>query len=489
MPVTLRLAGPSADELASLCIHVEEAFRTVADIDLDVRVQTGTSYRVEIAAGRTAPALPAGGPPIASAEGYTLDIRTDGLVGTSHSLAGLRHACLTAAQLAVRCGRHVRFPAGRITDWPRYRWRGFMIDAGRAPCSPARIEWAIRIAALHKLNLLIFREGDDELNAVGYRHLPLGRENPAALAMHQVQSLVAYAAARGVTFVPEVESLGHAGARALHFPALIEGGIRTDYPGVGAHTRKRNWLAADPRTYEVLERIYEEWLALRISPFLHLGLDEVRLPPAEQARHMRGLLPLVGRVASRHGITIRPIVWGDAPPTPKRWRQRVVRCLWDYAQHDAEFGRVGLRNRHLLRQGLRDLFRPDSNECVFMAGGSGSGHAALSKSPDADAIRNLGDWARFGNGHRNVEGLIAVQWGGNQLERWLPDFMAAAEFGWRPPRSGWQPQRTLTRIRRILATYASPADPPTDRVDAPAWDGIWLDGTRWASDIVSNSSP
>lgn len=119
---------------------------------------------------------------------------------------------------------------------------------------------------------------------------------------------------------------------------------------------------------------------------------------------------------------------GDAPETPAPFKSKVIRCLWEYAD-GLEVG----ESLHLFRQGIRALSEPGCTERVFMAGGSTSRHTPLSKSSRLDAYRNLADWSRWGADRPNFTGLLAVQWGGNMLDEWLPDFLAAAEFGWTPP--------------------------------------------------------
>jgi len=365
---------------------------------------------------------------------------------------------------------------------PRYPWRGYMIDSGRSPNSLAQMKRIVRVCSALGLNFCVFREGDDELCAVRYRTNRLGSQDPYALTMDQVEEFVDYADSYGITVVPEIESLGHSTAKGRYYPELVSGGFEHHYEGIGVHVRKSHLAPADPRSYELLESIYDEWFAIIRGPFVHLGLDEVRLPAEEQARHLEGLLELVDQVAARHGKQITPIVWADAPKTPEKRRDRVIRCLWAYG--DDKMG-VGYQNEHLLKQGLRQLSEPGCTERVFMAAGSGSGHTPYSKTDYERAFLNLAQWSIWGKDRPNFEGLLAVQWSGNMLDDWLPDFACAAEYAWAPPERIPDFDTQMARIRSRLDSIKDAADPSPDEVDPHAWDGIWLKDGRWYQDIVT----
>ena len=201
----------------------------------------------------------------------------------------------------------------------------------------------VRICSAFKLNFVVFREGDDELAAVRYKTNNLGRENPYALSMEEVKEFVSYCEPFGIAVVPEIESLGHSAAKEFAYPGLAIGGRKTQYPGIGYHIRKAHLNPDDPRTLALLESIYGEWIPLLNCPFVHLGLDEVRLPMETQAQHMSQLLPLVERVAQRSGRKITPLVWADAPPTPDAYRSSVIRVPWSYDGQEE----VSLNNKHL----------------------------------------------------------------------------------------------------------------------------------------------
>jgi hypothetical protein len=418
----------------------------------------------------------------AAPERYRLDVGSEGSCAVAQTRQGLLWAAMTFRQLLEKRDRRLAVIGVRIDDWPRYRWRGFMIDSGRSPNSMPQIKRIVRVCSAFKLNCLVFREGDDELCAVRYRTNKLGRENPYAFTMDQVKELVDYCEQYGIAVIPEIESLGHSTAKGFAYPELVQGGFEQKYEGVGVHIRKANLNPENPRSLELLESIYDEWIPLLRSPFMHLGLDEVRLPKEVQARHMEKLLPLVERVAKRHGRTVTPLVWADAPPTPEGYRDRVVRVPWEYGDGQQP---VGLDNKHLMNQRIGDLCAAGCQEQVFMAGGSGSKHTPYAKTDYESAFSNLATWAMLGNSRPNFIGLIAVQWHGNMLDLWLPDFLTAADVAWNPPSAIPEFAAQMDRTKANLARIRDAARPEKEEVDRPAWDGIWLKGQKWDRNVVT----
>lgn len=417
-------------------------------------------------------------------EGYLLDVDSGGVTIRAGTARGLLWGAMTLRQLIVLRGDGLVVRGIRIMDKPRYTLRGFQIDSGRAPNSLPKLKRIIRICSAFKLNFLLFREGDDEMNAVRYKSNKLGSSNPFALSMEELNELAGYAQNHGITLIPEVESLGHSTAKGMHYPELVSGGFKEIYQGIGSHIRKSHLAPCNSQTFDLLNTIYSEWFSVLQQPLIHLGLDEVRLPRELQAQHLKLLLPLVCQCAARHGVQASPIVWADAPATPDEYQDRVLRCLWEYG----DGGAIDLVNEHLKKQGIEALSAPGCKERVLMAGGSGSGHKPYSKCAYHKAFINLAAWAQWGERRHNFIGLFAVQWSGNMTDDWLPDFLAAADVGWKPPERIPEPEALHARIHQHLARLSDADHPGPHEVDRPAWDGIWLKGDQWDEEIPTTES-
>lgn len=417
-----------------------------------------------------------------SSEGYYLKIASNGVLLIARTSHGLLWGAMTLRQMIAEQNGRISICGGEILDYPHYPWRGFQIDSGRAPNSIPKLKRIIRICSAFKLNFMLFREGDDEMDAVKYNSNMLGHSNPFAFSLTELADLSSYASEYGVTLIPEVESLGHSAAKGLQYPELIGGGIEEHYEGIGTHTRKAHLLPCDQRTMELLESIYDDLFSALQQPFIHIGMDEIGVPMSTQAEHMSMVLSLLMKLGERHSMRIAPMIWSDAPATPDEYKHLVIRCLWRYAND----GEVSLNDRHLRKQWIRELSAPDSHEQVFMAGGSASKHTPYSKSEYRDAYYNLVSWAQFGKSRKNFTGLFAVQWSGNMTDEWLFDFLAAAGLGWNPPDIVPEFESSERIIQHNLNRLKDAATPDPEEVDPPAWDGIWLQENNWKEGILKD---
>ncbi|HXO15864.1 MAG TPA: family 20 glycosylhydrolase, partial [Steroidobacteraceae bacterium] len=192
---------------------------------------------------RLEPSLAGAGP-----ESYQIVVSPQRIVVSAGDRRGLFYGAVTLWQLCSASAPvhgSVRLPALRIADAPRFRWRGLMLDSARHLQSPAFIMRYIDWMALHKLNVLGWHLTDDQgwrleirkyprLTGVGAWRVPAGRAaardiDPATgrarlyggfYTQEDVRRIVAHAAARNVTIVPEIDMPGHASAAIVAYPQL-----------------------------------------------------------------------------------------------------------------------------------------------------------------------------------------------------------------------------------------------------------------------------
>jgi hexosaminidase len=253
---------------------------------------------------------------VASDEGYELRVAPGGITVSARDPRGLLYGAVTLWQLLTADGSRsssIRLTATEIRDAPRFAWRGLMLDSARHYQSPEFIERFLDTMALHKLNTLQWHLTDDQawrleirkyprLAAVGGWRVPAGAAPRANIdprkgtprtiggvyTQDEVRHLVAYAAQRGITIVPEIEMPGHASAAIVAYPALAS----TDDPPREVPSDwgvYRNLYNVDESTFAFLEDVLEEVLALFPSRYIHVGGDEAvkdqwRSSPRVQAR-------------------------------------------------------------------------------------------------------------------------------------------------------------------------------------------------------------
>ena len=231
------------------------------------------------------------------AEGYRLEATTEHVTITAASIAGLNHGVSTLVQVAHKDSGRVVVPAMTIVDAPRFAWRGVMIDSARHFQSPEYLRKFIDWMALHKLNVLHWHLTDDQgwrLQVPGYPKLmsaawrvPAGagatdidsrtqrpRVEGGFYRREDVRMLVAHAATRGITIVPEIDMPGHASAAMAAYPwlAAIADPPRQVPADWGIYP---NVYSLDESTFKFVEDVLREVMLLFPSRYIHVGGDEV----------------------------------------------------------------------------------------------------------------------------------------------------------------------------------------------------------------------
>ncbi|MEA2718465.1 MAG: hexosaminidase [Candidatus Eremiobacteraeota bacterium] len=195
-------------------------------------------------------------------EGYVLRVRADGITAGANTARGLFYALQTLEQISVRSGKRLRSRAVTVVDWPAYRWRGIHLDTARHFFAPDVIERYIDVGARYKLNTFHWHLTDDQawrLRSDRYPALAGG----SGYSRADVDRIVAYAARRYVTVVPEIDLPGHARA-VLHAYPHLSCGYQTLCPTAAGFAFARD--------------VWSEAMSAFPSPFLHAGGDEVPYP-------------------------------------------------------------------------------------------------------------------------------------------------------------------------------------------------------------------
>ncbi|MFD7096183.1 beta-N-acetylhexosaminidase [Streptomyces xanthophaeus] len=304
-------------------------------------------------------------------EGYGLTVSPHSVLLRAADPTGLLRGVQTLRQLLPPealgpAGAAVRrerwdLPCAEITDIPRHRWRGLMIDVARHFHDTATLRRHVDLMALHKLNVLHLHLTDDQgwrmpitayprLTTVGaHRSQSMtgpdgatgsdGRPHGGAYTRTELADLVAYAAQRGVRVVPEVGMPGHVRAALAAYPHLGNHPERT----LDVWTR---WgvcetvLGVHDEVLDFLRAVLHEVMDVFPSPYVHLGGDECPTTEWEQSPRARARATAEGlpAPAALHGWLLgqagahllehgrRPVGWAESrvllPPgfTVMSWR-------------------------------------------------------------------------------------------------------------------------------------------------------------------------
>jgi hexosaminidase len=276
------------------------------------------SVRVELvtAAGFGALAAPLGVSPSgarAADERYSLTVAAGQVALRAPEPVGVARGLTTLLQLAAatRAGSNgdVSVPCGRITDAPRYAWRGLSLDLARTFVTPDEVRRVIDLLALYKLNVLHLHLTDDQSWRLPSGRPPLGHDPDAAFyTAGDLGALVAYAADRFVTVVPEVDMPGHVSALVGMRPELNSGRNEVEVEFLPGYRRLAMWLDPElPATFPLVEEVLTGVAGIFPSPYLHIGGDEPWGMPhglyVSYVRRVRDLVRSMGK---------RPLGWQES---------------------------------------------------------------------------------------------------------------------------------------------------------------------------------
>ena len=218
-----------------------------------------------------------------AAEEYILDSsgdRGDTLFVAGGSEAGVFWASQTLTQIKAQCSD--RIPGLVVKDKPEFSYRGAHLDCCRHFFPVADVKRYIDILALHKINVFHWHLTDDQGWRAEIRRYPnltatgayRGKDRYGDFyTQEQMREIVAYAAARHITIIPEIEMPGHALAALASYPTLGckgEGYEVTGKWGVFEDV----FCVGKEETFEFLENVLTEICEIFPSEFIHIGGDE-----------------------------------------------------------------------------------------------------------------------------------------------------------------------------------------------------------------------
>jgi hexosaminidase len=256
-------------------------------------------------------------------EGYRLTVTPTRVSIRAFRPAGAFYAVETLRQLlppdifraALVAGMSWTVPGVVIEDMPRFRWRGAHLDVSRSFMPKEFVKKYVDLLALHKLNRFHWHLTDDQGWRIEIKKYPLltsvgaWRRNSLVGVQHNyadttqwvydniphggfytqddVREVVAYAHARFITVVPEIEMPGHAQAAIAAYPWL--GNTAQQLDVLGHWGVDQNILNPSDSAIHFMQDVLTEVLALFPSHWIHTGGDEAPKPqwqasPVAQAR-------------------------------------------------------------------------------------------------------------------------------------------------------------------------------------------------------------
>jgi hexosaminidase len=256
---------------------------------------------------------------IAGSEAYRLRAAGKEVLIEASDPRGLFYGAQTLRQLVTDSSGSRAIPAVDISDAPRFRWRGLLIDLGRHFFGKQTLFKIIDEMAAYKLNVLKLHLTDYEgwrLEIPAYPKLTevgsLVDGKALYLTTADAQEIVQYAADRHIIVVPEIEMPGHASAAARSYPEFF-------------NKRGDTFNPANPKTYDFVRGVLTEVAALFPAPYLDFAGDEVGddawngMADVDRLKAERGLKTskdvqayFTGKVVGIiESLGKRPVAWDD----------------------------------------------------------------------------------------------------------------------------------------------------------------------------------
>jgi hexosaminidase len=209
-------------------------------------------------------------------ESYQLNISANKIELTAAQLMGMQRGLETLLQL-MGTGQRIQLPLVFINDHPRFKWRGLLLDTSRHFFSVATIKRQIDAMASAKYNIFHWHLTDDQgwrLESKKYPKLHKLASDSEYYTRRQIREVVAYARARGIQVLPEIDMPGHASAIAVAYPELMSapGPYAMEYRW-GVHKPTLN--PANENVYKFADAIIAEVAELFPFEYVHIGGDEV----------------------------------------------------------------------------------------------------------------------------------------------------------------------------------------------------------------------
>lgn len=224
-------------------------------------------------------------------EKYAIEIGETGIRLTAGSEQGMRWALTTLFQLIAEAVKKSdgKLEGCRFEDYPKYSYRGLMLDVSRHFFDAAEVKKIIEEISINKLNVLHWHLSDDQGWRIESKVHPKLNSGGPFYTQEEIRDIVNFAAARGVEIVPEIDMPGHSRAMIASYPELSCFNEKIDLYENGGIS-KVIMCAGKESTYEWIYQLLDEIVYLFQSSRIHLGGDEVPKDKWKECPHCNRVL-------------------------------------------------------------------------------------------------------------------------------------------------------------------------------------------------------
>ncbi len=262
---------------------------------------------------------------IENTEGYYLKVNYDEIIisgktpaGVFYGIQSLRQLMPVAIETVEEQVKELSIPGVEIIDSPRYGYRGMHLDVGRHFFGVTSVKKYLDLIAMHKMNTFHWHLTEDQgwrieikkypklteigayrkgtaIGLAGTRNAPYTYDTipyGGFYTQEEIKEVVAYAADRHITVIPEIELPGHSLAALAAYPQFGN--------GKGPYEVAKRWgifteiYAPTEETFGFLEDILSEVMVLFPSKYIHIGGDEVLKKEWEESSYAQKVIKREG---------------------------------------------------------------------------------------------------------------------------------------------------------------------------------------------------
>ena len=300
--------------------YLKHMLKEIADVEIETTSESTHAIQLELS------------DEVKAEEGYSLDIQYDAIKIKAKTTKGLFYGVETLRQLVqevvIDSKSYTVIPALSIEDEPRFAYRGMMLDTGRYFYDVEFVKQFIDLIALHKMNTFHWHLTEDQgwrieikkypklteigawRNGTEIGHTPGdesdNKKHGGFYSQEEIKEVVAYAAKRHVTIIPEIDMPGHNGAAIASYPFLScfpEEPTKMNDNIISELTKEKmnsgtqkvvqeSWgiksdvlCAGKESTYLFYENVLSEVMQLFPSSYIHIGGDECLKDNWERCPH------------------------------------------------------------------------------------------------------------------------------------------------------------------------------------------------------------
>ena len=278
-PVTL-VASPGNFIIKNFCeIHVLSNGKELKNLATYLKnsVENKTGLKLVVKNGNTSGGifLVLNAAAVKETDGYDLKVDENKITLTGNNSRGIFYGIQTLKMILAK-GKETYIPCCKITDYPRYPYRGFMLDASRHFQSINFVKNVLDMMASLKLNVFHWHLIDDEgwrieskkypkLNEIGsYLDSLNAKQRNGYYTQSEIKEILKYAESLYIKVIPEIEMPGHSRAVMASYPELL---CSTNDGG-------NTYCAGKEKSYEFLKNAVSEIIDIFKPEIIHVGGDE-----------------------------------------------------------------------------------------------------------------------------------------------------------------------------------------------------------------------